>query len=81
MKKEAKVIPIFGVDALDDAKKAIDEGKMTGTIKQDGEGMAKAICTMVQNMTSDKDKFDSLDAANVIGTWRINIPYSEYKAS
>ncbi|WP_019893479.1 galactose ABC transporter substrate-binding protein [Allobaculum stercoricanis] len=77
----SKVIPIFGVDALDDAKKAIDEGKMTGTIKQDGEGMAKAICTMVQNMTSDKDKFDSLDAANVIGTWRINIPYSEYKAS
>lgn len=77
----SKVIPIFGVDALDDAKKAIDEGKMTGTIKQDGEGMANAICTMVQNMTSDKDKFDSLDAANVIGTWRINIPYSEYKAS
>lgn len=77
----SRTIPIFGVDALDDAKTAIDEGKMTGTIKQDGEGMANAICTMVQNMLSDKDKFDSLDAANVIGTWRINIPYSEYKAS
>lgn len=77
----SRTIPIFGVDALDDAKAAIDEGKMTGTIKQDGEGMANAICTMVQNMLSDKDKFDSLDAANVIGTWRINIPYSEYKAS
>ncbi|MBF0578560.1 galactose ABC transporter substrate-binding protein [Erysipelotrichaceae bacterium RD49] len=77
---EGKTIPIFGVDALEDAKTAIDEGKMTGTVKQDGEGMAKAICQMVENMLSDKDKFDGLDADNVIGTWRINIPYSEYKA-
>ena len=73
-------IPIFGVDALDDAKTAIDNGEMTGTIKQDGEGMAKALCTIVQNILDGKDKFDSLDSANVVGTWRINIPYSEYKA-
>lgn len=79
-KDDGKVIPIFGVDALDDAKTAIDNGQMTGTIKQDGEGMAAAICTMVQNMLDGKDKFDGLDAANVIGTWRINIPYSEYTA-
>lgn len=77
---EGKTIPIFGVDALDDAKTAIDEGKMTGTIKQDGEGMAAAICQMVQNMMAGKDKFEGLDSANVVGTWRINIPYSEYKA-
>ena len=73
-------IPIFGVDALADAKTAIDNGEMTGTIKQDGEGMAKAICQIVQNMLDSKDKFDGLDADNVIGTWRINIPYSEYTA-
>lgn len=77
---DSTTIPVFGVDALDDAKKAIDNGEMTGTIKQDGEGMAKAICTMVQNMLDGKDKFDGLDADNVIGTWRINIPYSEYTA-
>lgn len=74
------IIPIFGVDALEDAKARIDEGNMTGTIKQDGEGMAAAICTMVQNMMAGKDKFEGLDAENVIGTWRINIPYSEYTA-
>ncbi len=75
-----KTIPIFGVDALEDAKTAIDNGEMTGTIKQDGEGMASALCTMVENMLGDKDKFEGLDADNVIGTWRINIPYSEYTA-
>lgn len=75
---DSKTIPIFGVDALEDAKTAIDKGEMTGTIKQDGEGMANAICTMVENMLGEKDKFEGLDKENVIGTWRINIPYSEY---
>ena len=72
------VIPVFGVDATDAAIAKIKEGAMTGTIKQDAEGMAAALCRMVQNMTEGKDKFDGLDAENVIGTWRINIPYSTY---
>ena len=36
-------IPVFGVDATDSAKELIAAGKMTGTVKQDAEGMAKAI--------------------------------------
>lgn len=72
------IIPVFGVDATDAAKEKIASGAMTGTIKQDAEGMAKALCQMVQNLTSGKDKFDGLDAENVVGTWRINIPYSTY---
>ncbi len=71
-------IPVFGVDATDAAKDKIASGAMTGTIKQDAEGMAKALCQMVENMTSGKDKFDGLDEENVVGTWRINIPYSTY---
>lgn len=71
-------IPVFGVDATDAAVAKINEGAMTGTIKQDAEGMAGALCTMVQNMMEGKDKFDGLDSENVIGTWRINIPYSTY---
>ena len=35
-------IPVFGVDATDAAKQLIADGKMTGTIKQDAEGMAEA---------------------------------------
>ena len=32
---DGKTIPVFGVDATDSAKQLINEGKMTGTIKQD----------------------------------------------
>ena len=42
-------IPVFGVDATDAAKDLIQKGKMTGTIKQDAEGMAKAIARMCAN--------------------------------
>lgn len=71
-------IPVFGVDATDAAKAAIAEGTMTGTIKQDAEGMASAIVTILQNMQGGKDKFDGVDTANVVGTWRVNIPYAAY---
>ena len=77
-KEGATVIPVFGVDATDSAKEAIANGSMTGTIKQDAEGMANAIATIIQNMQAGKDKFEGIDAANVVGTWRVNIPYAPY---
>ena len=44
----AKTIPVFGVDATDAAKELIAAGKMTGTVKQDAEGMAAAIREVVK---------------------------------
>ena len=44
----ATVIPVFGVDATDAAKELIGAGKMTGTVKQDAEGMAVAIASVVK---------------------------------
>ena len=44
----ATVIPVFGVDATDAAKELISQGKMTGTVKQDAEGMAAAIAAVVE---------------------------------
>lgn len=41
-------IPVFGVDATDAAKELIAAGKMTGTVKQDAEGMAAAIADVVK---------------------------------
>ena len=73
-----KTIPVFGVDATDAAKEKIADGSMTGTIKQDAEGMASAISTITQNMASGKATFEGIDSANVVGTWRVNIPYSSY---
>ena len=43
-----KTIPVFGVDATDSAKELIANGKMTGTVKQDAEGMAVAIADVVK---------------------------------
>ena len=71
-------IPVFGVDATDAAKEAISKGTMTGTIKQDAEGMANTIAQVIQNLQGGKDKFDGVEASNLVGTWRVNIPYAEY---
>lgn len=74
----ATVIPVFGVDATDAAKDAINKGTMIGTIKQDAEGMANTISQISQNFMGGADKFTDVDSANVVGTWRVNIPYATY---
>ena len=71
-------IPVFGVDATEAAKNAIKEGSMVGTIKQDAAGMAEAISTIAQNMLNSKSFFEGITAENVVGTWRVNIPYATY---
>ena len=38
------VVPVFGVDATANAVALIEEGAMIGTVKQDADGMAAAIC-------------------------------------
>lgn len=67
----AKVIPVFGVDATDAAKDAIGKGTMTGTIKQDAEGMANTIAQISENYMTSADTFAEVDEANVVGTWRV----------
>ena len=73
-----KTIPVFGVDATDAAQTMIKEGKMVGSIKQDANGMASAITTICQNFLDGKETFDGIEEDNVVGTWRVNIPYSVY---
>lgn len=79
-KSGAKVIPVFGVDATDAAKDAIKNGSMIGSIKQDAEGMAKVITTVVQNLLDGKSTFEGVNSSDVVGTWRVNIPYATYTA-
>ena len=77
-KEGTKAIPVFGVDATDAAKSAVNSGAMVGTIKQDADGMAKAITTITQNFFADKNALDSIDSENLVGKWRVNIPYATY---
>ena len=75
----AKVIPVFGVDAVDAAKELIKEGRMTGTVLQDAVGMAKATATITNNLIKGVDKFEGL-AENVVivDDWFVQIPYAPY---
>ena len=63
-KSGAHVIPVFGVDATDAAKALIKEGSMIGTVKQDANGMAVAICETVKAIASGKTPAEALAALN-----------------
>ena len=59
---DSKTIPVFGVDATASAQELIKAGKMTGTVKQDAEGMAKAIANTVKGVNEGKTLVDALAA-------------------
>lgn len=74
-----KTIPVFGVDAVQIAKDAIAAGTMTGSIKQDAEGMADAVATIAANMIAGNDKYEGLNENyKVIDGWFVQIPYAVY---
>jgi purine-nucleoside phosphorylase len=33
---------------------------------------------IAENFLENKDKLDGIDKENTVGSWRVNIPYSEY---
>ncbi len=63
-KEGAHMIPVFGVDATDNAKALIKDGAMTGTVKQDAEGMATAICGTVEAIEAGKSPVEALGSLN-----------------
>jgi len=59
-KDGAHVVPVFGVDATDNAKTLIAEGAMTGTIQQDAQGMASAVAQATKSMLGGAKAADAL---------------------
>ena len=51
----AKYIPVYGVDALDQAITHIEAGEMAGTVRQNNETMAKGVMELILNKLSGKD--------------------------
>ena len=78
-KEGGRYIPVFGVDATEGAKAKIESGSMTGTVKQDGELMAKTIAKLAENLILDRGAFDGISEEMKVSEYRINIPYSVYK--
>ncbi len=76
----SRQIPVFGVDATSAAIDLIKKGKMTGTIKQDAEGMAKAVTTIVSNTLEEGKKMDDgLDDYTIDkDVFKVRIPYAQY---
>jgi len=60
-----KYIPIFGVDATDVAQQAIKDGKMTGTVLQDGPAMGACILSLANNVANGEDVFANTGSYNV----------------
>lgn len=52
---DAGYIPVFGIDAVDLAREAIADGKMSGTTCVDKAAMADCILTLVQNVVDGND--------------------------
>ncbi len=77
--KDSTTIPVFGVDATSAARELIKAGKMAGTIKQDAEGMAKAILASVQNGLNGNKIFDGMENQNIDkDVAKLRIPYAVY---
>jgi methyl-galactoside transport system substrate-binding protein len=78
--QNSRKIPVFGVDATAAAIDLIKKGKMTGTIKQDSEGLASAVSKIATNaLDKNKKMNDGLDDYNVDeNVFKVRIPYSKY---
>jgi methyl-galactoside transport system substrate-binding protein len=74
---DAPMIPVFGVDATDVAVEAINAGRMTGTILQDGPAMARVIIMLAENIAAGSDLMAGTSGMNIDpGVAKIRIPYA-----
>ncbi|MCW6652542.1 galactose/glucose ABC transporter substrate-binding protein MglB [Aerococcaceae bacterium NML210727] len=73
-----KYIPVYGVDATDEAVDLISRGIMTGTVKQDAEGMAKAVFALGYNAAQGRDFVEGTDYKYDETEVSVRIPYQPY---
>lgn len=72
-------VPVFGVDATSAAVSLIGANKMAGTIKQDADGMAKAIMKTVDNGINSRGILDGMTDYNIDdNVSKVRISYSVY---
>ena len=69
---------VVGVDATDLAVAEIDKGTMSGTVKQDAEGMAKALIVTMKNKLGNGDFIDGTEYKLGADKKSIRIDYQIY---
>ena len=78
-KQDSITIPVFGVDATSAARELIKNGKMTGTIRQDAEGMAVVLEKSISNALSNKPLLEGIEGYTIDEkVSKLRIPYSVY---
>ncbi len=70
-------IPVYGVDATDEAMAAISAGKMSGTVKQDGDAMGKAVVELAINGAQKIGWLDGTTYKMADDGYSIRIPYAK----
>ena len=70
-------VVVIGVDATDTAIEAINNGKLTGTVKQDGDAMGKCNIYMAINGALGKDWLDGTDYKKADDGFSVRIPYAK----
>lgn len=58
LKAHQKKLPIYGVDALQEALTLIESGELAGTVLNDGTNQAKAVLDLSRNVANGKDPID-----------------------
>ncbi|MFI3166633.1 MAG: galactose ABC transporter substrate-binding protein [Bacillota bacterium] len=74
----SNTVPIFGVDATDEAVTYIDAGTMAGSAGQDPELIATYVTTVALNVLNGGEPLDGTDWTFETGTKNIFFPYSPY---
>jgi methyl-galactoside transport system substrate-binding protein len=74
----ARFIPVVGVDAIPQAMEAIRKGVMSATVRQDGEGMARAVAAFALNGAAGRDFLEGTGYAWDESGVAVRIPYSPY---
>lgn len=58
MKEQGVTIPVYGVDALEQALQHIADGEMNGTVLNDGKNQARAVVELAANVAAGKDAIE-----------------------
>ena len=69
-------LPIYGVDALEQARQLIKEGKMSGTVLNDGKNQALAVIQLAVNVAMGKQPTEGTNwKLESDGTKAVRVPY------
>lgn len=71
-----KYIPVLGIDAIPEARKAIKEGRMLGTVCNDAAKLSEVLVTMVKLGSKDSEEISEAIGLPVLDK-RISVPYHQ----